>query len=473
MAESNFSKIEATLPCWYYADSSTTGVTSADQLLIDDTKYYFPGDLYTTTNSANSMVQANYQFHKKWKSQTVFSNSYNESTGPLTYLSFVSDTSMTRNHQTFEGSTSQFNIQENIIGTFNTWKIKHRFLVGLDYYQNHSNSTYRWYGSMMDTVYTNAPNPHYMNYNKDLYNKSDNSYFFGSYTGIQETRRFGTYFSDVINLTENLLLNVGARYDYYISKGYSDPQQDTTFGPYEQGGFSPKVGLVYQPVKDKIALFGNYQNSFQNVNGGDFYGNLFVPQQANQYEGGIKFNLLKNHMNGMVSYYDITVTNSIRLDQEHPTFSIQDGTQRSSGIEAELNLNNLYGFNLVLGYAYNDNRYIQANEDVIGRRPVEAGAAHLGHAWLSYGISKGKFQGLGFGFGGNYSGEKMINNDTYYGVFYLPSYLVLNSSIFYGAEKFSLGININNLTNERYWVGWNSAVLQKPREVVANLTWKF
>lgn len=471
--ETNFSNIQATLPQWYYADSATTGVTSADQLSIDPMKYYFPGDLFATTKTANSMASMVYKLNDRWKSQTIFSSSYNQSTGPLTYLWFISDTSLTRNHQSLEGGNTQMNVQQNFSGDFTTGKLRHRVLAGADYYQNAANSTYRFFSGINDTVYTNRPNPNYMDYSKDALAQSPFTYYFGSYTGIQKIQRVGIYASEVMSVSDRLHVNAALRYDHFTSDGYSDPTLDTMIGAYKQGGFSPKLGAVYQVVKNNISLFANYQNSFQNVNGRDFNGKQFVPQQANQYEGGAKFSFLQDKLYGMLSYYNITVTNTLRNDSEHPTFSIQDGTQRSEGMEVELSTADLNGFSITTGYGYNNNRYITANEDVEGRRPVESGAAHLAHAWLNYEVKSGVVKGLGLGFGGNYSSKKFTNNDTFYGVFYNPAYLVFNSGLYYNQPKYRLALNANNLTDQRYWVGWNSSVLQKPREILVSAAWKF
>lgn len=37
----------------------------------------------------------------------------------------------------------------------------------------------------------------------------------------------------------------------------------STVDAYNQSAWSPKAGLVYQIIKDKFSIFGNYQNSFK------------------------------------------------------------------------------------------------------------------------------------------------------------------------------------------------------------------
>jgi iron complex outermembrane receptor protein len=72
--------------------------------------------------------------------------------------------------------------------------------------------------------------------------------------------------------------------------------------------FSPKLGVVYELIKDKVSVFGNYQNSFKNL---DYYVDgsgvtrTPLPEQANQLEGGIKTNLFNGKVSSTFSYYNI------------------------------------------------------------------------------------------------------------------------------------------------------------------------
>lgn len=470
---SNFSNIKSTLQPWFYADSATTGVNSADKLGIDYMKYYFPGDLYVTTRSANVMGTMNYKLSPVWNSQTILSSSTNNSQGPLTYLWYISDTSLTRENQTFQGTTTQLNVQQNFVADANWLGMRHRFVAGADYYQNYQNSTYTYFAGVQDTVFTNRPNTNYMDYNASLLANATPMYFFGSYTGIQRTQRTGLYASEVVNVFDNLILNLALRYDFYTSDGYSDPLNDTILGSYKQSGLSPKAGLVYQLLKNRVALFANYQNGLQNVNGRDFEGNVFQPQRANQYEAGVKFGFFDNRLAGSVSYYNIEVTNTVRNDPEHPLFSIQDGTQRSKGIEADVQLYGLHGFSVSLGYGYNDNVFTKAAADVQGRRPVESGPAHLGNAWISYRAESGRMKGFGAGFGGNSASRKFMTNSVSEGTFSAPAYVVMNAAVFYQHKNWGVNIAMNNITSEKYWIGWASFTPQAPREISGTVSWRF
>src|SRR6266576_7108969 len=94
------------------------------------------------------------------------------------------------------------------------------------------------------------------------------------------------------------------RADRFTDKGTFYPTYDSTSGAYTQNALSPKLGVVYEVVKNRVSLFGNYMNGFSNTGGTDFNGVSFKPQQANQWEAGFKVDLFNHCMSSTVSYYN-------------------------------------------------------------------------------------------------------------------------------------------------------------------------
>jgi iron complex outermembrane recepter protein len=215
-------------------------------------------------------------------------------------------------------------------------------------------------------------------------------------------------------------------------------------------------------------LFSNYMNGFSNVSGSDFEGNTFKPSEANQLEGGVKIDW--NNVTATFSYYDIEVTNMTRDDPDHATYQLQDGTQHSRGFEAELIANPLPGLNIVAGYVYNDSRYTRSNPAIEGLRPTTAGPPRMANLWVSYRFTRGKTQGLGAGFGGVYGSDSYQSNTETF-AFMIPSYTVLDASVFYDQPRYRLGLKVDNLTNEKYWSFRLAA--QNPTRVTGNVTFKF
>jgi iron complex outermembrane receptor protein len=170
----------------------------------------------------------------------------------------------------------------------------------------------------------------------------------------------------------------------FNNKGTYDPVAGTTSGAYNQTALSPKFGAIYQVVKDRVSLFGNYLNGFTNETGANYSGQTFKPEQANQWEGGVKLNVFSGKLTGTFSYYDIQVKDVLRTDPAHPNFEIQNGTQLSKGVEAEVIATPFTGFDIVAGYAHNDSKYTDVDPTVDGLRPASSGPADMANLWLGY-----------------------------------------------------------------------------------------
>jgi iron complex outermembrane receptor protein len=205
---------------------------------------------------------------------------------------------------------------------------------------------------------------------------------------------------------------------------------------------------------------------------------VFKPQQANQLEGGIKLESYQGKLNMTVSYYDIKVNNTTRTDvlvreDKNYNITVQDGTQYSRGIEVEIIANPITGLNLVAGYSHNDSKLTKSTAALEGRRPANSGPADLANAWISYNLPFGKLKGLGAGIGGNYISEHLTANSAVTGIFTIPSYTVLNSTVFYNTKAWRLGIKFDNMLDKEYFAGQGVLTPQMPRNFSANLAIKF
>ena len=313
----------------------------------------------------------------------------------------------------------------------------------------------------------------------------------GKYDSLYNKDITSGYVSEVFSPIEGLNIMGGLRYENVNHKnGYL---AGSNLDAYKQSAWSPKAGIVYQIIKDQFSIFGNYQNSFKS-NGyyiSDNRGNnsLSDPERANQFEGGFKANLLKGRINATVSYYDIQVKNTLIQTTEAvkdangnviPYMFVQSqaGKQASKGVELEVNAYLVKGFSVIGGIAYNDSKYVISDASTQGRRPATAGSPWLANFYASYQFLDGNLKGLGFGFGGNYANDNKIVNtfntlNNKDNVFTLPKYLVLNANAFYDAKKFRIGVKVDNLTNQLYWIGNTTANPQTLINVLGTVTYKF
>lgn len=442
-------------------------ITSVEQMAMPYKLSFANNTIAYTSQQLNVFGLIRYKLSESWTSQTVFSRTRSSSDGYVVGLTMLTDSTLRQSVTSQEYPYYGTNIQQNFKGDFYIGSIRNRVVIGIDYYSllsNRNDATIN-----MPALNYKKPGAAYNNFTIEKVSPLFASATFVNYTRVKDNT-YSAYVSDVFNITDQLLAMASLRVDRYQARGAYYPAQDSTVGAFDQTALSPKFGLVYQVVKNQVSLFANYMNGFENQNGTDYNGNTFKPQQANQWEAGIKLDALNNKLNATLSYYDISVTNMLRDDPDNVNFSLQDGTQASKGFEAEVIANPLPGLNIVAGYAYNDSKYEKSDKSIEGLRPTTAGPEKTANCWISYRFVKGNAQGLGVAFGGNYGSESFqTNTETF--VFTIPSYTVFDASLFYDRPVYRIGLKVDNLTNEKYWS--NRLAAQNPTRLTANFTFKF
>jgi len=440
----------------YNTYTVASGLKTPADLGLDYTTSMFHDDNNAKTSASKYFAQAEYQFSDTWKSTTLFSFvSEDVDYSYQSYANWSSPTRVTRQVGMWGPiSNNYINLQENINGKFSTGSIKHNFLGGLNY--RYYDGSRRAGGNVvtLDTidVTTNfAP----------IRRKAVDAIMPLYTTAIADQQTVSAYASDVVNFTDRLSAMLSLRVDRFERKKVGN-----TAG-FKQTSLSPKLGLVYQLIKDKVSLFGNYMNGFQNlapVTQPDGSVLVLDPVYAIQYEGGVKAELLDKKLSITASYYNIDIDNATRTEAN---FTVQDGKQRSKGIDFEVIGNPVRGLSIVAGYAYNDNRIIKSSNAAIEGNKATTSPENVANFWAAYTLQN-QLKGLGFGFGANYSDKNFFTADN---TFYMPSYTVYSATVFYDQSKWRLGVKLNNLTNKKYWdIGGNS---QAPTSVMANLSFRF
>lgn len=440
----------------YNTYAAASGLRTPAELQLDYTTSMFHDDNNGKTSASKFFAQAEYVISDNWKSTTLFSfvgedvdYSYQS------YANWLSPTRAIRQVGMWGPISNNFtNLQQNFNGKFSTGGIKHNFLGGLNY--RYYDGSRRAGGNVvtLDTINvtsTFAP----------IRRKAVDAIMPLYTTAIADQQTMSAYASDVISFTDRLSVMLSLRLERFERKKVGNAEG------YKQTALSPKLGLVYQVVKDKVSLFGNYMNGFQNlapVTQPD--GNVLVldPVYAKQYEGGVKAELIDKKLSMTASYYNIDIDNATRTEAN---FTVQDGKQRSKGVDIELIGNPVAGLTLVAGYAYNDNRIIKSSNPAIEGNKATTSPENVANFWATYTLQN-RLKGLGLGFGVNYADKNFFTADN---TFYMPSYTVYSGTVFYDQSKWRLGVKLNNISGKKYWdIGGNS---QAPRNVMASLSFRF
>ncbi|MCF3110637.1 TonB-dependent receptor [Niabella sp. CC-SYL272] len=438
---------------------------SFKDLPLDYKKSYINNSINVNNGINNIQAQVTYKISDRWKSQTNYLYSvgfYNHLY--WTALNMTSDSTFNRvvRNQTPE-TFGNIEVQQNFTGDFKIGSVRNRLVAGIDYNYNYND------------LYRATVNFDVMNIRQPIRGMSrpaldSMSARQGFSTTSTVAKNASLYASDVVNITDQLLAMLSLRVDRYSTKGTYNALTGLYTGAYEQTSLSPKFGLVYQLIANRLSVFGNYMNGFVNlapVTQPDNTILVLKPQYGNQLEGGVKFDLFNTKLAGSVSIYDICVTNSTRTQLvDGKNFTFQDGTQRSRGVEAEIIANPVPGMNIVAGYGFNENRYRNASPALQGKNVIFS-PKNIGNLWVSYSIPEHKAKGLGFGAGVNYVGDSWYDAAN---SFKVPGYTLLSASVFYDVTRYRFALKGNNLSNERYWN--NNGSPQKPSNFIASVSLK-
>lgn len=491
LLNTEFLSTEGTNPTMLFLNrSNPLQYANLAELNYDPKRSLTSNDITIKNPRYNLQALMTYMLSEKWTSQTAISRGSAKSDGYYSYLwdnwidkgefsLFISDQN---------GQTSTTDIQQNFIGDFKLGSIRNRMVVGLDYFHRNvtdNSSGYPWLYDVTPQGEINFEDPYSDNEASPRYlSRQDvDALLTGQERNNSNVRdeAYSAYFSDVVNVTEQLSAMVSLRYDYFNNEGDIATEEDD----YTQSAVSPKFGIVYQAVPDKVSVFGNYMNGFRNVaprqvsdiNGENTFTKTFKPEQANQLEFGVKTNLFKGALSSTVSYYDISVTDKVMPDALNPNNSVQGGEVESKGFEISLVAVPMDGLNIISGYGFNESAVVKGEQSSSfaeeGRRPSEAGPQNLFNAWAVYTFPAGPLKGFGVGFGANAASERLIMDSELTGRFALPAYAVFNSSVFYHAEAFRITLKVDNLTDKEYYKGWTTINPQRPRSISASVSYQF
>jgi TonB-dependent siderophore receptor len=449
----------------FMARSSAPHASSIDELQYDPDHSFTSNDLTLRTPTLRLQGLMEYEVDASWTAKTSVSRSTSKSKGNYTFLfentgtsgsffRFVSDQNST---------TLNTDLQQTLVGSFDLATTEHQMVVGGGYRQEElvNNGT----GFVVfDQVSLGSASSGLSEAAVDgaLADASVNQ-------SRTEQSTYSLYAADVVDVFPRLSVMGSLRLDHFDQEGTVSNDDDD----YTQTAWSPKFGAVVRPVPDRISLFANYMNGFSNEaprTEADGSTRSFEPEQANQWETGVKANAFGGRLSATVSYYDIAVSNVV-LETE-PNVYVQDGEQESQGVEVSVTAAPVEGLDVIAGYSYNESEITEGQAQFEGRRPEQAGPQNLVNAWVHYRVPDGVLEGVGIGIGGNYAGDnKILNRDT--GQFTLPSYTVLNASISYDTGRYRLDLKVDNLTDKTYYKGWTTVNPQAPRSVRANFTYKF
>ena len=130
------------------------------------------------------------------------------------------------------------------------------------------------------------------------------------------------------------------------------------------------------------------------------------------------------------------------------------------------------GWNITAGYAYNDASVVEDNTFEEGNR-LDNVPENSFNLWSTYEIQEGDLEGLGFGLGLFFIGDREGDLSN---TFELDSYLRTDAAIYYKRDRFNAAINFKNLFDVDYFSNAINELRLYPAEpftVQASVEWRF
>lgn len=375
-----------------------------------------------------------------------------------------------RSYKFSTGRDTYWTLAHQVFGDWTTGPVKHKSLVGVEV--SHNDFGYEFFSPIDSADNPSAINVYAPRYG--LWRVPPRSQLSNGGNGFENYGDdiVGLYFDHRMALLENLKILGGGRFDWtdsFYNPGFEGGKDTRN----ERFGFSPRAGIVYTPF-EPLDLFFNYSTSFRPNIFADSAGNLFEPETGEQFEGGLRYDLIPSQLRASLAVFSITKNNVMVTDPTDPTGrrSILSGQQKSDGFELNLVGRPLDGWDIVAGYSHFDARVTQDTDPTqVGLPLVDAPENHVS-LWNKYELQSGDLKGLWLGYGLNYVDQRRSSFAN--AAFMLPSYVQHDLALGYRYKNVSMQVNLENLTDERvYYSHGNNIHLQAPLNVRGSVSVQF
>jgi iron complex outermembrane recepter protein len=430
---------------------------------LSRTAYYgLPGD-YGTNNTYAVTAIMEHKFNDNWTLRIggnyTYAKQLSNQTFPNNYLYTGGDLLPFTTYLGADEESTDGSVQVDLLGKFETGPVKHSALFGAEY-------------GYLSVGYQPS---NQSNFNMSLSHpgRISDYVFSGQGTGGRSlANSVGIYVSDLIEITPRWKLLLGAREDWFFNE--TRTASGETVGKSNENHFSSRAGIVWQPVTS-TSLYASCSTSYAPVIGHSISNAVFSAEKGEQFEVGVKQDLIKQRLSATLAAYHLTRDGILTSDPTNPENQIQTGEQRSRGIEFDLAGQIAPGWKVIASYAYTDAEVTSDNTLPVGDRLSNV-PEHSGSLWSTYQFQDGRLKGFGFGAGLYYVGEREANLPNTYP---LPAYWRADAMLFYERANWRLQVNFRNVFDVDYYTGGEAGVFNytlnpsQPFSVQASISCKF
>lgn len=422
---------------------------------------------------SSAFVTMVHNFNDNWKftGQIAYINS--QQTGQTLWPS-----GMSANKDTLYRGTTLWDYEgESKVGQFfingdvQTGGLRHRILAGVDmgdksFFHDFSQGGALKPLNIYNPVYGTISAAEYPVFDRSKDLRERGVHYRQSYVGYYVQDEIGM-FNDKLRLTLAGRLTTASDQDPYA------------VGLAKASKFTPRAGLSYSIDKNTSA-YAVYDQAFVPQAGADVNGKSFKPITGDNMELGAKREWFGGNWVTGLALYKITKNNVLTSDPNNMNFSIQLGQTVTKGIEFDIRGQITDELNVTANYAYTDGVVTEDTDPSKENITIPGISKHISNAWLTYRFKDKALKGLGLSLGAQHQG-----NRTSWYVFdgssqSLPDYFRLDGAVSYQLNKFTVSLNVNNITSNYLYSGayynwggfyyWQSEPLINSR---LNISYKF
>lgn len=380
-------------------------------------------------------------------------------------------------------ATSSNFLATYLVGKFNMGpSLSHELVLGFDYFENDRTGVTRSATGEVNGV------PNLVFSDREVFESLDELLLNLSEAALAfnlENSYRGYYLQDLIKIGDRLNVLAGLRYEDLDQGGLEGDGVDLS-DAIDNTVLLPRLGITYK-LNDQVNLFASYSESYnlQNFPSGVNSlnpGEAFDPLESDQIEFGTKTSFFNNRLLAQLSFYSINQSGRLIEDPSNTggiIRLIQLGEEESQGVELDITGSILPNLSITANYAYNDVEITEVENEIAVLDLENNNPQHTAGFWGKYTLSSGLLQNLGFGLGFRYVSESqtidpaanLIDN-----VINFPSYFTAKAALYYQYQNVKLSLNVNNVFDERYFIGGlNSGRVfpGAPRNYLATVSYTF
>lgn len=351
----------------------------------------------------------------------------------------------------------------NLSGRFATGPLAHQVVFGTDYYHLQIKND----GVFLDDISTvNIFNPQF---GQGLLSSAGQPFnYFFKYSDDW----YGVYVQDQVKIGDNWHILGGLRYDNAkTSTSFNEDRSNPT--RTVNGQFSPRFGLLYQPIS-WLGVYASYTRGFNGENSGRLADGTqaLKPERSTQYEAGLKGSWLNDRLRATAAVYELTKEN---LATPHPDAFLSSqgvvelaGEARSRGVEFDVQGDLSESWSLMGSYSYIDARITEDTLTKGNRLPNVP--RNSGSLWLNHQFTELGMPNFGAGIGVYAMTDRQGDRDN---TITLPGYARVDAALHYvhrmEQSKVHFRLNIQNMLNQEYFMAARNRASVFPGEPITVL----